>query len=457
MNWLNLSEIAEMANGHLVGDDVPITSVSTDTRVLSAGQLFIALRGPRFDGHDCITRESNLPAAGLMVARKLNIPLPQIIVDDTQLALSRLAENWRERLDLTVIGLTGSNGKTTVKEMIAAILAQKGSVFATPGNLNNHIGVPLTLLSIRPEHDFAVVEMGANHPGEIGGLTDIVQPQVALITNAAPAHLEGFLSLDGVAKAKAEIFNGLDERGVAIINADDAYADYWRRKISGVRSMCFGLDHPADVCGSWTEGQDLILSTSKSQFEVRLPLKGRHNAINALAACTVAIAVGAQIKHIKEGLEAMHPVNGRLVAKSGIGHAQILDDSYNANPGSFNAALDVLAQCPGEHWLVLGDMAELGDFAEVFHRQVGEMSRARGVQRLYALGSLTKTAVAAFGTGAIHFNSADDLLQQLISELHTGIYVLVKGSRAMHMDKIVAALLRDEPLGKTVRGKEYVA
>jgi UDP-N-acetylmuramoyl-tripeptide--D-alanyl-D-alanine ligase len=457
MSWLTLREIAEMAHGHLIGDDLPITSVSTDTRTLSAGQLFIALRGPQFDGHDCVERESNLPAAGLMVARKLNTPLPQIIVDDTQLALSRLAENWRERLKLTVIGLTGSNGKTTVKEMIAAILAQKGKIFATRGNLNNHIGVPLTLLSIRPEHDFAVVEMGANHPGEIGGLTDIVQPQVALITNAAPAHLEGFLSLDGVAKAKAEIFNGLDDKGIAIINADDNYADFWRRKASGICAMYFGFDHSADVYGSWQKGRDLILSTPLGQIDVKLPLQGRHNAMNALAASTAAIAVGAQLKHIKEGLEAMHPVSGRLVAAAGIGHAQILDDSYNANPGSFDAALEVLAQCPGEHWLVLGDMAELGDFAEVFHRQVGEMSRARGVRRLYALGSLTQTAVAAFGAGAIHYKNVDDLLRQLISDLHSGIYVLVKGSRAMHMDKIVAALLREEPLGETAREQEHVA
>lgn len=445
-----------MVQGRLVGADVGVDSVSTDTRTLSAGQLFIALRGPRFDGHDFVERNPDLPAAALMVSRQLNTPLPQVLVDDTQLALSRLAEGWRERLDLVMIGLTGSNGKTTVKEMIAAILARKGKVFATPGNLNNHIGVPLTLLSIRSQHDFAVVEMGANNPGEIGGLTDIVQPRIALITNAGPAHLEGFRSLDGVAQAKAEIFNGLGENGIAIINADDAYADYWRHQVRRLSRLSFGLDHPADISGSWHQGQGLNLVTTLGSVDISLPLQGRHNAMNAMAASAAAIAAGASIEHIKAGLEAMHPVNGRLVPKTGIKQAQILDDSYNANPGSFDVALDVLSECSGEQWLVLGDMVELGEFAELLHRQVGERSRARGITRLYAIGSLAKLAVAAFGEGAMHFENADALLRRLKVDLHGGIYVLIKGSRAMHMDKIVANLLVSAST-QAAGGKEHAA
>lgn len=446
-----------MVQGRLVGADVGIDSVSTDTRTLSAGQLFIALHGPRFDGHDCVERNPDFHAAALMVSRQLNTPLPQVLVDDTQLALSRLAEGWRERLDLVMIGLTGSNGKTTVKEMIAAILARKGEVFATLGNLNNHIGVPLTLLSIRSRHDFAVVEMGANHPGEIGGLTDIVQPRIALITNAGPAHLEGFRSLDGVAQAKAEIFNGLDENGIAIINADDDYADYWHHQARRLRRLSFGIDHPADVSGCWRRGRGLKLRTTLGPIEINLPLQGRHNAMNAMAASAAAIAAGAGVEHIKAGLEGMHPVNGRLVPKVGINQAKILDDSYNANPGSFDVALEVLSECSGEQWLVLGDMVELGEFAERLHRQLGERSRARGVTRLYAIGSLAKLAVTAFGEGAMHFNNADELLRRLKTDLHSGVYVLIKGSRAMHMDKVVASLQAGASVSQASGGKEHAA
>lgn len=457
MSWLMLSEIAAMVQGRLIGNDVPIESVATDTRSLGADQLFVALRGPRFDGHDFAQRDPALAAAALLVSRRLDTTLPQILVDDSLLALSRMAERWRERLDLKVIGLTGSNGKTTVKEMCAAILAQKGKVFATPGNLNNHIGVPLTLLSMRAEHDFAVVEMGANHPGEIGGLTDIVQPHVAMITNAAPAHLEGFGSLDGVAQAKAEIFNGLVQDGLAIINADDAYADFWRRQVGERSHMSFGLDCEADVRGFWRPGKDFQIETSEGLVDVSLPLVGRHNAMNALAASAATIALGAQLAHIKRGLESMRPVSGRLTPKRGINGTWILDDSYNANPGSFGAALDVLSESPGEPWLVLGDMAELGEFGESLHRQVGALAREHDVRRLYATGPLTESAVQAFGEGAVHFSDTDTLMQRLRNDLHTGVYVLVKGSRAMQMERVVSGLLISERAVESHEGKENAA
>lgn len=457
MSWLMLSEIAAMVQGRLIGNDVPVESVSTDTRSLDTNQLFVALKGLRFDGHDFALRDPAPTAAAMLVSRRLDTALAQILVDDTQLALSRLAERWRERLDLKVIGLTGSNGKTTVKEMCASILAQKGEVFATPGNLNNHIGVPLTLLSIRAKHDFAVVEMGANHPGEIGGLTDIVQPHVALITNAAPAHLEGFGSLDGVAQAKAEIFNGLDQKGLAIINADDAYADFWRRQVGERSHVSFGLEREADVRGSWQPGEDLYIETPEGSVAVSLALVGRHNAMNALAASAATIALGVQLRHVKQGLESMQPVSGRLTPKRGINNTWILDDSYNANPGSFGAALEVLRECSGEPWLVLGDMAELGEFGESLHRQVGALAQEYGVRRLYATGPLTKSAVKAFGKGAVHINDVDALLQQLRKDLHSGVYVLVKGSRTMHMEHVVCGLLKREQTMEVDEEKENAA
>lgn len=457
MAWLNLAMIAAMVQGRLLGNDAAIESVSTDTRSLPPHALFIALYGPRFDGHECVEREPNLPLTGVMVSRVLDIPFPQILVDDTQLALSRFAEAWREKLEMPLIGLTGSNGKTTVKEMIAAILAQEGHVFATRGNLNNHIGVPLTLLSMRPHHEFAVVEMGANHPGEIGALTDIVRPQVALITNAGPAHLEGFRSLDGVAEAKAEIFTGLTDGGIAIINADDDYADYWREQARGFRILSFGLDHPADVRAQWRGNGELGLHTPEGHASVRLPLAGRHNVLNALAATTAALALGVSLNRISDGLASIQPVAGRLVVRPGIKCVQILDDSYNANPASFGAALAVLAECSGERWLVLGDMVELGESAETLHRQAGEMARDLGVTRLYAVGSLTRTAVAAFGSGATHFDGTQTLIARLKNDLHEGISVLVKGSRAMHLEQVVQALLASGEMNSGPQGAEDAA
>jgi UDP-N-acetylmuramoyl-tripeptide--D-alanyl-D-alanine ligase len=443
MSWLKLRDIADMTGGRLVGEDAPVESVCTDTRQLTRHQLFVALKGPRFDAHDFIDRDPTLLAAGLMVSRELRSRLPQILVDDSQWGLSRFAEAWRERQTLTVIGLTGSNGKTTVKEMIAAILARTGNVLATRGNLNNQIGVPLTLLSIRPQHEFAVVELGANHPGEIGGLTDIVRPDIALITNAAAAHLEGFRTLEGVAQAKAEIFLGLDKAGCAVLNADDAYADFWRQQTAKFRCVTFGLVNPADVSAAWRSDGTLDMHTPLGTVEICLPLEGRHNVMNALAATAAALLAGANLEHVKVGLEAMRPIGGRLVAKRGIRRAHIIDDTYNANPGSLSAALSVLSRRAGEHWLVLGDMAELGDMAQAFHRQVGEIARRHRVSRLYALGSLTRAAVEAFGEGATHYADVDSLVSRLKVDLHAGVNVLVKGSRSMHMESIVETLLEN--------------
>jgi UDP-N-acetylmuramoyl-tripeptide--D-alanyl-D-alanine ligase len=456
MSWMTLSEIAALADGRLSGADVAVESVTTDTRGLAPGQVFVALSGPRFDGHDFLGAAEAGRAAGVMVARQVHTSLPQILVEDTFRALARLARAWRERLKLPVIGLTGSNGKTTVKEMIAAILAREGQVLATKGNLNNHIGVPLTLLSIRANHAYAVVEMGANHAGEIAALTAIARPDIGLITNAAPAHLEGFGSLEGVARAKGEIFQGLRAEGTAIINADDAYADYWHSLAGPRKHLTFGLERTADV-RAHAVGGALHVSTPAGEVEVELPLPGKHNVRNALAATAAAIAADANLGSIKAGLESVTQVRGRLVLRKACQGAWLIDDSYNANPASLAAALEVLATQPGEHWLVLGDMGELGANGETLHRQAGLQARATGVAHLYTLGKLTQAAAVAFGAGAERFDSHAQLADSLKRELHAGVSVLIKGSRSMRMETIVEALLADDPPRTSSAGQEHAA
>ncbi|MBA2491479.1 MAG: UDP-N-acetylmuramoyl-tripeptide--D-alanyl-D-alanine ligase, partial [Gammaproteobacteria bacterium] len=437
MSWLQLSDIARLAQGRLVGDDSAVASVTTDTRALQPGQLFVALAGPRFDGHDFVAELDPTQAAGALVACEMRTSLPRIVVDDTLTALQRLSAAWRRQSKATVVALTGSNGKTTVKEMIAAILKQEGEVLATRGNLNNHIGVPLTLLSMRPNHAFAVVEMGANHPGEIAVLTAIIDPDIALVINAAAAHLEGFGSIEGVARAKGEIFAGLGDDGAAVINADDAYADYWRSRVGARKCLTFGLDAKADVSARSIDEQDLHVTTPAGDIKIRLSLPGRHNVRNALAAAAVAIAAGASLASIRTGLEKITQVRGRLVPRDGMHGARLLDDSYNANPGSFAAALEVLVAQPGAHWLVLGDMAELGASGEALHRMVGELARDAGVARLFALGALSQAAADAFGTGAAHFDSHAALVEALHDALGAGAdnngTILIKGSRSMCM------------------------
>jgi UDP-N-acetylmuramoyl-tripeptide--D-alanyl-D-alanine ligase len=457
MSWLSLAEIASIAGGRLIGADAAVESVVTDTRALTPGQLFVALKGPHFDGHDFAGSKEVANATGVMVSREVSISLPQIVVDDTLSALQRLAVAWREQLNLIIVGLTGSNGKTTVKELIAAILSREGPVLATRGNYNNHIGVPLTLLSIRAHHRHTVVEMGANHSGEIAALTKMTRPDVALITNAAAAHLEGFGSIEGVAKAKGEIFQGLHERGTAVINADDVYADYWRTLTGRSKRLTFGIEHAADLRWRAAGGGISCMTTPLGEVEVRLPLQGRHNMLNALAATGVAIAAGAGLGSIKIGLESVTQVRGRLVMREGKQGARLLDDSYNANPGSLAVALEVLAQQPGEHWLVLGNMGELGPNSEILHGQAGELARASGVTRLYALGSLSKAAAAAFGIGASHFDSHTALIDALSADMRAGVSLLIKGSRCMRMEAVVEALLAGDATRTPDAEQEHAA
>lgn len=455
-----LNEAAVAVNGDLYGENQTFAGVSTDTRTVTSGQLFVALKGPNYDAHDFVQDAVNKGAAGVLVQQKQEIETPQIVVPDTQVALGQLASAWRQQFSIPVIAITGSNGKTTVKEMITSILKQQGSVLSTRGNLNNEIGVPLTLLQLIASHDSAVIEEGASHPGDIAYLTQLVQPTVAVVTNAAGAHLEGFGSMDTVARTKGELFELLPEDGTAIINADDEYASLWK-SLAGKRNiLTFGLSASADVQGVFPEvtnnasqdidklkGSQLKIKTPEGECSVFVPLMGRHNAMNALAAMAAALAVGVKLDVIKKGLESVKPVSGRLDWKAGVNNAGIIDDTYNANPASLNVALDVLSTYPGDRYLALGDMAELGEKSEDFHEQAGRQARDSGVSHLYAIGEYSRFAVEAFGEQAWHFSAQEQMVNRLREDMNENVTLLVKGSRSSRMDQVVDALMLPRVMG----------
>lgn len=457
MTALRYSEIAQALNGRLIGTDGLYEFISTDTRNIQAGSLFVALKGDRFDAHAFLDQAVAKGAAALMVSSAANLAVPQIIVNDTRKALGDLARLWRRQFSIPIIAVTGSNGKTTVKEMLAAILSQLGETLATEGNLNNDIGVPLTLLRLRSHHCYAVIEMGASHAGEIKYLSSIAQPQTALITNAGPAHLEGFGSMQAVAAAKAEIYSAVPETGQAIVNTDDAFASYWRDQTRHCQRVEFGFSSNADVRGDWFPQENLLhIETRLGACDIRMPLFGHHNACNALAAAAAALSVGVGPQEIRQGLEAMQPVQGRLYPRQGLLGMEILDDSYNANPGSLKAALQVLCSLPGRAWLVMGDMAELGEDAKRFHYEMGALAKQSGVERLYALGKLAAEAVTAFGRNARLFDNVDELVVAICEQADAKVNLLVKGSRTMHMERVVAKLLDEQQLAampQRVRGQ----
>ncbi len=438
-----LSTVASWLDARLQGGDSEFFGVSTDSRAIEAGMLFIALRGPNHDGHEHVASALEKGAAAALVERPVDIAIPQLVVDDTRFALGRLAASWRQQLQTLLVAVTGSNGKTTVKEMCAAILSQVGATLATQGNLNNDIGVPLTLLRLSPEHRYGVIEMGANHPGEIAYLTGLVTPQVAIITNAAPAHLEGFGSVAGVAQAKGEIFSGLRDHGVAVINADDEFAGVWRELSAGHRTLCFGLAKTADIGARGmgdVHGSELEVLTPLGSFDLTLPLPGRHNIMNALAAVSAAIALDIDFSDIVAGLESLSTVKGRLTTREGMNGVTVLDDSYNANPASLHAGLEVLVTCSGQRILVLGDMGELGEKAEALHRRAGEVARQMGIDALYATGCLSRIASEAFGENGHFYESQQQLIDALLPQMNDELTVLVKGSRSSHMERVVEAL-----------------
>jgi UDP-N-acetylmuramoyl-tripeptide--D-alanyl-D-alanine ligase len=449
MKPLPLSRIAQWTGGRLHGADVLIDAVATDTRTLDASDgraaLYVALKGERFDGHDHVANAAEAGARALLVARELESVLPQVVVSDTERALAALAAALQHARKARVIAITGSNGKTSVKSLLLAILQRVGAAYANPGNRNNEIGLPLAVLDAPEDAQFAIYEMGAGKPGDIAYLTAIARPDVALVNNVAPAHLERMGSLLGVADTKAAIYDALPSGGVAVINADDAFAPYFAERAHGHRLIRFGLEASADITARNialdADGARFTMVTPQGDCDIELALPGRHNVLNALAAAALALGVDASLDAIREGLAAARAVAGRLVTHRLPNGVVLIDDSYNANPGSLNAAVDTLAAAGGESWLVLGDMRELGADELALHAEAGRRAKAAGIARLYAFGPLSAAAVQAFGAGAEHFESHAALADALRAALKPDVRVLVKGSRGSSMDRIVSALL----------------
>ena len=441
---MNLLTAASAVDGRVVGDDAVFEQVVIDTRDLHGGELFIALQGEHFDGQDFAQDAKRFGAVAVMANRQLEVDLPTLVVADTTRSLGQLAAYWRQQFEIPVIGVTGSNGKTTVREMIARILESDGPTLAAKGNFNNHIGLPLTLLKLRDFHRYSVVEMGMNCPREIGYLAGIAKPTVAVITNASSAHLEGLGDVTGVARAKAEVFLGLQHSGAAVINADDRFAAYWLARGRRHRTVTFGLENQADVSGEVKSSDDAIqleIRLPEESLEVTLNLLGRHNARNALAAAAAAWSVGCGAEQIKEGLEQVQPVDGRLQPRQGRRQAHVIDDSYNANPASLHCAIQVLARKAGLRILVIGDMAELGSEAESFHRAAGQYAREKGIDQLLTTGTLASLTAEEFGIGASHYDNCDALSEALSDLLGPQVNVLVKGSRGARMERVVEALI----------------
>ena len=443
-----LSEAARVVGGELIGEDRPYGCVCTDSRTLKPGALFVALRGPNFDGGAFVQSAAAQGAIGALVERATPGALPQVVVPNTLRAPQELAKHWRADFTLPVVAVAGSNGKTTAKEMTAAILSRMGLCMATHGNLNNHIGVPVTLMRLEASHRSAVIEMGANAIGDVAALMRIARPTVGLITNAGAEHLEGFGNLDGVAKGEGETVSCLEAEATAIINADDVYAGYWRGVSGAKRIVTFGVHAQADFTA-----RNIFQGIERGEFATRFTLLsplgeraimlkagGAHNIGNALAAAAAASAAGASLEDIALGLADFRAVAGRLQLKAGTRGSWIIDDSYNANPSSVRAAMEVLRSLSGTTWLVLGDMAELGESSQDSHAHIGSYARDCGIKRLFAMGALSSRAVETFGPGGEWFADADSLARRLQAELSPGVTVLIKGSRINRLERVVQAL-----------------
>lgn len=454
---------AQAIDAAMRGPNAWFTGVSTDSRSLSPGDLFVAIKGERFDGHDYVSQAFSRGAAAAIVAADRTAALATagnasgatlLSVADPISALGALAKFWRERFSLPVVGIAGSNGKTTVKEMTAAILREQFGgehVLATVGNLNNSIGLPLTVLRLRSMHAAAAIEIGMNHPGETAKLSGVAQPSVGVVNNAQREHQEFMKSVADVAAEHASLFGTLPVDGVAVVNADDDFAVFWRevvarRNADGASLVVrdFGLRAPAAIRArceptAWGSMVEVTAPEGVAKFELKVP--GRHNVSNALASIAASTAAGASLEAAAAALTAFRPIRGRLQARAGIGGATIIDDTYNANPDSVKAAVAVLAHATGPKWLVLGDMGEVGDKGPAFHREIGEYARAAGVNRLLTVGQLATHAVAAFGAGGTHYADQDELVREIEEGPLRGTTVLVKGSRFMAMERVVDRLV----------------
>jgi len=443
-SW-TLSELEAPLCGHLIGGNLEVDSVSTDSRALRGNALFVALRGENFDGHEFLQQAEESGAVAALVSREVDSSLPLLRVAETQQALGRLGAYNRQAFSGPLVAITGSSGKTTVKNMVHAVLSQRGHTLATKGNLNNEIGVPLTLLNLNGEHEFAVVEMGAGRPGDIAWLCELGQPSIALLLNALPAHLEGFGSVEEVAATKGEIFDDLDVNGVAVINADQTWAAQWRERAAPATVLDYGLSESAsiraeNISSLGIEGSRFTLVTPAGNILVQLQLPGVHNVSNALAAVAVGLACELTLDEIRDGLESAAPVAGRLSAERIASGADVIDDCYNANPGSVRAAIDVLASCEGRSTLILGAMKELGAQSKQLHREIGTYAKMAGVDLLWGVGEELAATVEAFGDGGRFFLDREAAVSELPGRFSEGDTVLIKGSRSAGMELILAAL-----------------
>lgn len=453
---VDLAWVAAAVEGQLVGENLTIEDVSTDTRNLPAGSLFIALQGPNFNAHEFVPQAIAKGAAAAIVEQQQDCDCPQIIVKDTRYALGLLGAAVKQQVAPKTIAITGSSGKTTVKEMMAAILGRRGKVLATAGNFNNDIGVPLTLLRLTQEHDYGVLELGANHRGEIAYTSGLVKPNVAIINNVSPAHVEGFGDVHGIAKAKSEIFRGLQEGGLAITPQDSEFAGCWQRVLADVRHQTFGSGDAAvvqahnialDNAGCATFEISLPSkagSTDRQNAKIHVPIPGQHNVHNALVAAAACLELGCTLADVAAGLQHLEAVPGRLQSHDIATDVRLIDDTYNANVGSTKAALDLLASYSGYRIMVLGDMGELGEDARAYHEEIGAYGIKVGIDNLFTLGVLSQSASDVFnGHGGRHFGSLDLLVSHILNLIESQrrpVTILVKGSRSAHMERVVLAL-----------------
>ncbi|SES99992.1 UDP-N-acetylmuramoyl-tripeptide--D-alanyl-D-alanine ligase [Thalassotalea agarivorans] len=446
---LSLSEIATAVSGELIGKDITIESVTTDSRALTHGDVFLALKGANFDGHRFVEQVLAQGASAVIVSTKQKTDTPQIVVNDTHKALGLLGAYVKQQVAPKTVAITGSSGKTTVKEMVAAILSRLGNVLATAGNFNNDIGVPLTLLRLEKQHEFAVMELGANHIGEISYTSGLVKPDISVINNIAAAHLEGFGDLCGVARAKGEIYEGLKPGGIALYNKDCKYAHKWQWRLTDKTVKTFSCLNKADV---YSENVSLnaigcpafTLNANGETIDITLPIPGRHNVCNAVAAATIALEFGATLEDIQQGLEQMAPVKGRLNLHKLSDDFTVIDDTYNANVESNKAAAELLASYSGKRVLILGDMAELGSEARNYHHEVGAHAKGLGIDNLLTLGVLSQNTSMAFNGDGYHFTEREMLieqLKQLVVDEKQPVTILVKGSRSSHMENVVKDIL----------------
>lgn len=449
MRAFSLSELTGPLSAQLLGEDCEFTGVTTDSRAAQRGNLFVALRGERFDGHSYLSQVQEAGAVAALVSTASPGTLPQLLVKDTQRALGQLGAYNRNLYRRPLVAITGSSGKTTVKNMVHAVLSRHGETLATEGNFNNEIGAPLTLLRLHPTVDYAVVEMGAAKAGDIDWLCELARPTISLLLNAMPAHLDGFGSVEKVAAAKGEIFDRLGKGDVAVINADQPWAKQWRKRAGGATVLDFGMKQPAavsarDIHNRGVQGVSFTVSSPAGDMVMRLALPGIHNVANALAAVAVGLSCDLSLTDIRDGLESLRPVAGRLCATESPAGTVIIDDCYNANPGSVRAAIDMLAACSGRRTLLLGAMRELGENSGELHREIGEYALAAGIDRLWGVGPELEVSIQAFGAGGRYFENREALISELPGQFDSGDTVLVKGSRSAGMELVLQALQAGE-------------